>query len=186
MGKIILFNMMTLDGYFKGKNNGLDWHHVDEEFNEFAIEQLNSAEGLIFGRLTYELMAGYWQTPEAIANDPIIAGKMNAIPKFVFSTNLDKAAWQNTQLLKGNIELEVKRIKERLKRDMLIFGSASLASKFRTLDLIDEYRIMINPIILGNGEPLFEPLNDRLKLHLVRTKTFHSGNVLLVYEPRRE
>ena len=102
MRKVILFNMVTLDGFFEGPNREINWHHVDEEFNEFAIDQLDSADGLLFGRVTYEMMASYWPTPAARTNDPIVAGKMNALPKFVFSRTLKKAEWNNTKLVKEN------------------------------------------------------------------------------------
>lgn len=90
MRKLLVFNLVTLDGYFEGPNRDISWHNVDAEFNEYAIDMLNSVDTLIFGRVTYELMAGYWPTPDAIKNDPIVAGKMNALSKIVFSRTLNK------------------------------------------------------------------------------------------------
>jgi dihydrofolate reductase len=182
---MILFNMMTIDGFFEGLNKEIDWHNVDNEFNDFAIEQLTSASFLIFGRLTYELMAGYWPTPDALSNDPLVAERMNSIPKIVFSKTLDKTTWNNTRLIKENIGQECKKLKQRHDKDIFIFGSANLALTFRNLDLIDEYRIMVNPVILGQGNTLFKPAKERLKLKLIKTRSFISGNVLLYYEPDR-
>lgn len=186
MRKIILFNMVTLDGFFEGLNHNLDWHHVDAEFNEFAYEQLNAVDGIIFGRKTYELMASYWTTSDAMTNDTIIANLMNAKAKFVFSKTMKKATWNNTLLIKDNVFLEVEKLKLLPGKDLILFGSATLASTFRELDLIDEYRIMINPIILAQGNPLFKQTSEPSPLTLIKTKTFISGNVLLFYEPNRE
>lgn len=183
MGKIILFNMMSVDGYFEGLNKEIDWHNVDREFNEFAIEQLNSASLLIFGRVTYELMAGYWPSSAALSDDPLIAGKMNTMKKIVFSRTLNKADWKNTKLIKGDPVKECKMLKQKYEKDIFLFGSANLASVLRNEGVIDQYRIMINPVLLGVGSVLFKPSMKRLNLKLINTKTFSSGNVLLYYEP---
>ena len=106
MRKLFVFNLVTLDGYFEGPNREIDWHNVDAEFNEYAIDMLNSVDALIFGRVTYELMASYWPTPDVIKNDPIVAEKMNTLPKIVFSRTLEKVEWNNTRLVKANIEEE--------------------------------------------------------------------------------
>ena len=172
--------MVSLDGYFEGINHSIDWHNVDEEFNQFAIEQLNLADILLFGRVTYELMAGYW--PSATTDDPVVASKMNTIPKIVFSHKLDTASWENTRLIKYNIQQEVTLLKKQPGKDLFIFGSGLLASSFREMNLIDEYRIMVNPVILGNGKPLFSNINQTLNLKLLQIKKFKSGNILLYYE----
>ena len=183
MGKIIMFNMVTLDGFFAGPNEEIDWHRVDDEFNEFAIAQLNSADGLLFGRVTYQGMASYWPTDAAMKNDPIVAGKMNAMPKIVFSRTLKTAEWNNTRLVKGNIVEEISKLKQQPGKDWLLFGSADLASTLMDLGLIDEFRVMVNPVVLGSGKPLFKGIKDRLNLKLVSAKKFRNGNVLLGYQP---
>jgi dihydrofolate reductase len=183
MRRLILFNMMTLDGFFEGPDRNIDWHVADEEFNQFAIEQLEEVGAILFGRVTYELMAGYWPTPQAIADDTVVAGKMNEIPKIVFSKTLDAAEWNNTRLVKGDLEQEIARLKQQPGRDLIIFGSADLASALTSLGLINEYRIMVNPWILGAGTPLFRDVKRRLRL--IRSRTFASGNVLLCYGPQR-
>ncbi len=175
--------MSTLDGFFAGPNGEIDWHNVDEEFNAFAIDQLDSADGLIFGRVTYQVMASYWPTPTAVADDPHVAVKMNAIPKIVFSRTLEKAEWNNARLIKGHIDEEILKLKQQPGQDWYIFGSADLAAYFTQRGLIDEYRIIVNPVVIGSGMPLFKDLKSRLDLKLIKARTFRSGNVLLYYEP---
>ncbi len=186
MGKVISFNMATLDGFFAGSDGGIEWHHVDEEFNDFAIAQLNSAGGLLFGRVTYQLMANYWPTDMAMKDDPVIASKMNTIPKIAFSKTLERAEWNNTRLVKGNVAEEISKLKQQPGKDWFLFGSADLASNLTNLGLIDEYRVMVNPVVLGSGKPLFKGVKDKLDLKLVSTKAFRSGNVLLSYQPDRQ
>src|SRR6266496_5967963 len=118
MRKVFLFNMVSLDGFFEGPNRDISWHNVDEEFNEFAINQLNEVDTLLFGRVTYEGMASYWPTEFAISNDPIVAGLMNSLPKIVFSTTLDKAEWNNTRLVNDNAAEEVSKLKGRPGKDI--------------------------------------------------------------------
>lgn len=183
MRKIIVSEMVTLDGYFEGPNREIDWHNVDEEFNKYAIDMLNSVDVLLFGRVTYELMASYWPTESAATDDPIVAGKMNSLPKIVFSRTMKNAEWNNTRLIKEIIAEEILKLKNQPGRDMVIFGSGSIVTTFTRLGLIDEYRIIVNPLALGRGNPLFKGMNDRLNLTLLKTKTFSSGNVLLYYRP---
>lgn len=184
MRNVIMFNLISLDGYFEGENKwDIGWHQVDKEFNQFAIDQLDKADGLIFGRVTYQGMASYWSTTEAIKDDPQVASRMNSIRKYVFSKTLDQVEWNNTQLIKENAIEELKRLKEQPGKDLLIFGSANLASTFTRQNLIDEYRLMVNPIVLGKGGPLFMESGSNLKLRLLNTKSFGNGNVLLYYAP---
>jgi dihydrofolate reductase len=183
MRKIVAFNLITLDGFFEGPNREIDWHVVDEEFNDFAIDQLKTVDTILFGRVTYQMMAQYWPTPAATTNDPVVAGMMNSLPKIVFSRTLDKVEWQNTTLIKENINDEVLKLKQQPGKDIVIFGSNDLMVSLATLGSIDEYRVMVNPIVLGKGNPLFKGLSDKLKLKLLKTRTFTSGNVLLYYQP---
>lgn len=183
MRKVFLFNMTTLDGFFKGPNQDISWHNVDEEFNEFAIEQLNEIGTLLFGRVTYQVMASYWPTEFAISNDPAVAGLMNSLPKIVFSRTLDQAEWNNSRLVKENVAEEVLKLKQQSGKDIAIFGSSDLAVTLAKHGLIDEYRIIVNPVFLGSGTSLLKGIKDRLKLKLLKAKTFESGNVLLYYAP---
>lgn len=181
MRKVILFNMVSLDGFFAGPNGELDWHNTDKEFNDFAIEQLSTADSLLFGRVTYEMMATFWPTQAAITSDPLVAYKMNTLPKIVFSRTLEKVEWNNSRVVKENIAEEIMKRKQQPGKDLYLFGSADLASTFTNLGLIDEYRLMVNPVVLGSGMPLFKGVKDRLDLALLKTKPFKNGNVLLYY-----
>jgi dihydrofolate reductase len=184
MRKVRMFNLTTLDGFFEGADHDISWHNVDPEFNEYAItEMFPSSDLLLFGRVTYELMAGFWPTPEAIRNDPIVAEKMNSSPKIVFSRTLKKAEWNNTRLVKDNMEEEVRKLKEQPGKGLAILGSGTIVSQLAQRGLIDEYRILVNPIVLGQGTPLFKDIAKRLDLKLIDAQTFRNGNVLLRYEP---
>jgi len=177
--------MISLDGYFEGPERNIDWHNVDNEFNEYAAGFLETVDTLIFGRVTYELMAGYWPSVTAKTDDPLIAAKMNSLSKIVFSRSLKKAEWENTTLVRGDIAEKVEELKATEGMDIAIFGSSDLAIALISSGLIDEMNIMINPVILGKGKTLFRGLNGRLDLTLIRTKIFRSGNVLLCYSPAK-
>ena len=183
MRKVMVFMMVTLDGFFSGPNGEIDWHVVDEEFNDFANEQLASVDTLLFGRVTYQGMASYWPTPIALANDPIIAHQMNTFPKIVFSRTLEQTTWENTRLVKDHLAEEISHLKRQPGKDLIIFGSSALSASMLNLGLIDELRIMVNPVVLGNGQPLFKGIQEKLHLTHFETRTFRSGNVLLFYRP---
>lgn len=182
MRKIILFNMITLDGFFAGPQGEIDWHQVDEEFNRFAIEQTGAAGGLIFGRATYELMASYWPTSAALADDPQVAEIMNSKPKFVVSRTLKQPAWQNTRLISANLAEEMHQLKQQAGNDLFVFGSANLAAGLINHGLIDEFRLMVNPVLLGSGRPLFQNLSQPQSLKFISSRPFQNGNVLLTYQ----
>ena len=184
MRKVILFNLISLDGFFEGPKHALDWHNVDEEFNEFANAQLDSVDVLLFGRVTYQLMAGFWPTPAAARDDPVTAAKMNRLPKIVFSRSLSSVSWENTRLVKENIPEEITRLKSEPGKDLIIFGSSDLSVTLIQHGLIDEFRILVNPVVLGEGKSLFKGIKNRLNLELIKTKRFRSGNILLFYRPR--
>jgi len=164
MRKLILFNMITLDGFFAGPAGEIDWHQVDDEFNQYAIDQLQEAGGLIFGRVTYQLMASYWPTPQA----------------------LQDVEWSNTRLLKGDATEELSRLKAAPGADLFIFGSANLAAGLMKKSLIDEYRLIVNPVVIGKGIPMFQNPHLPQRFRLARTRAFRNSNVLLVYQPALE
>ena len=185
MRRLFSFNMITLDGLFEGQDHNIGWHNVDAEFNEFAIAQLNEIGTLLFGRITYQMMASYWPTSEAVKNDPVVADLMNRLPKIVVSKTMAIAEWNNTSLIKDQIASEILKLKKQSGQDLAIFGSANLISTLMRMDLIDEHRVMVNPVILGTGTPLFQP-KDKFNLRLLRTRAFGNGNVLLCYESKRK
>lgn len=186
MRKLIFFNMMTLDGFFEGPKASLEWHQTDEEFQEFAIQQLKEAELLLFGRKTYEMMAGFWPSKVALDTDPDTADLMNTIPKVVFSRTIPEAGWNNTTLVTSSRAAEITRLKGLPGKNMFLFGSASLAAELIQHGLVDEFRIMLNPVVLGRGEPLFKEVRHPMQLKLVKTRTFTNGNVLLYYTPQEQ
>ena len=183
MRKLTVFNLMTLDGYIAGQGGDISWHNVDEEFQELANAASNSGNTLLFGRVTYELMVGFWPTAEAIRTDPIVAAGMNKAEKIVFSRTLQKADWNNTRLVKDDMLAEVRRLKQGSGKDLTVLGSGSIVAQLAQEGLVDEYQVLLNPVVLGKGKTMFEGLKNRLALKLVRTRTFGNGNVLLIYVP---
>lgn len=184
MRTVYLFNMVTLNGFFEGPGRDISWHTVDSEFNAFAIEQLGNTGLLLFGRVTYDLMAGYWPTDQARKDDPVVARLMNEIPKIVFSKTMDRAAWSNTRLVKDSPAREVASLKRETGKDIGIFGSSDVAVSLADAGLIDEFRIIVNPLLLGAGKPLLQGLSSRVDLTLTNTRQFASGNILLSYRLR--
>ena len=192
MRKIILFMTLSLDGYFEGPNHDLSWHNVDDEFNKFAIEQLKETGLILFGRRTYQLMEAFW--PKAV-NDPAmskdnleIADLINNANKIVFSRTLDKVQetenWKNVRLIHEFEPEEIKRLKKQPGKGIGVGGS-DLALSFIKAGLIDEFRFMVNPVVIGKGTPIFKGLRSKLNLDLMKTRTFDSGNVLSYYEPAK-
>jgi len=183
MSKLVSFMVVTLDGYYEGPNGEFDWPNVDDEFNEFAISQINDIDTLLFGRATYEGMASYWPTPAADEDDPVIADRMNTIPKIVFSSTLGTADWQNTRLVTDGAADAIAELKQQRGGDLALFGSPTLTASLIEQGLVDELRVMVQPILLGGGKSLFSALTRRVPIELLRATVFHSGNVLLTYRP---
>jgi dihydrofolate reductase len=184
--KLVVFNNVTLDGYFTDANGEMSWAHTgndDAEFNAFAADNASGGGQLLFGRITYELMASYWPTPKAIKNDPIVAEGMNSMPKVVFSRTLDKASWSNTKLVKGDIASEIRKMKREPGKGMAILGSGSIVSQLAPEGVIDEYQLVVTPVVLGQGRTMFDGIKDKLNLKLTKTRTFGNGKVYLCYEP---
>lgn len=181
-----MFNLISLDGYFAGPRGDIGWHVVDLEFNKFAIEQMKTFDSILFGRVTYQLFEHYWPSAakdsSTSRDDLEIANMIENIEKIVFSKTLKKVDWKNTRLLNEVVPEEIKKLKQKSGRDIVIFGSGTIVQELTNLGLIDEYRLLVNPVILGSGKLLFKGINDRIKLKLLKTRTFNSGNVLLCYQ----
>jgi len=186
MRKLIVSNYLSLDGFFAGPDGEIDWFVWDRETAEYSRGLLRSVDTILFGRVTYELMAGYWPTATPPEEDPVIIDAMNGLPKVVFSRTLEKVEWSNSRLVKGDIAEEASRMKREPGRDMVIFGSGSIVSAFAQRGLIDDYRIFVNPVVLGSGKPLFKGLRERLKLRLSGARKFRCGVVLLHYETEKK
>jgi dihydrofolate reductase len=184
MRKLAVFNNVTLDGYFVTMNGDMSWaHKQDAEWNAFVQANASGGGELLFGRITYEMMASYWPTPHAIENFPVVAEGMNNLPKVVFSRTMDKASWSNTKLVKGDLAAEVRKMKKEPGKDMVILGSGSIVSQLAQQGLIDEYQVAVNPIVLGKGRTMFDGVKDKLTLKLTKTRPFANGSVVLCYEP---
>lgn len=182
MRKLIFQVMVSLDGYVEGPNGELDWHNVDEEFNDYAITLLHSVDTLLFGRKTYEMMAAYWPSPHAVEDDPIVAEHMNTLKKIVCSNTIERVEWYNSELLNGNVAEHIFQLKQRPGKDIAVLGSCGLMQTLMPHKLVDEYRIITNPTVLGSGKPLFEGYNERLSLQHDKALIFNSGNVLNYYK----
>ena len=183
MRKINAFTFITLNGYFSGPQGDLSWHSHAGEEAEYGKEGLSADNILLFGRVTYDMMSGYWPTPMALEQNPDMAKGMNASEKIVFSNTLKKATWQNTSIVKGDIVKEITMMKSTPGKDMTILGSGSIVALFSDHGLIDSYQIMIDPVALTGGKTIFNGITKDLHLRHVETRTFKSGVVLLTYRP---
>jgi len=184
MQKLIVFNQVSLDGYFVDANGDMSWaHRQDPEWNEFAASNAGGGGTLLFGRITYEMMANFWPTPQAIQTMPEVAGGMNRARKIVFSRTLEKAEWGNTEFVKSDIVAKVRDMKNQPGPGMAILGSGTIVAQLAEAGLIDEFQIVAVPVALGAGRTLFDGVAKKLGFKLTKTRTFGNGNVLLCYEP---
>jgi dihydrofolate reductase len=188
--RIISFMHASLDGFVAGLNGEMNWITMDDEIFEDAIALAAATDIALYGRNTYEMMESYWpsvlKSPEATKNELRHANWVENVNKIVFSTSLEKAEWNNTKLIKKNIVQEMVKLKQQPGSNMMIFGSPRLTHSFMQMGLIDEYRINVNPVVLGKGIPLFKDANDRINLRLLKAKTFESGVIGLHYETKYE
>jgi len=183
MARLIMWNLITLDGFFEGpKSWDLDFHqHAwGPELEAFVSEQTKSVGTLLLGRVTYQGFASYWSTQKGE-----IADFMNRVPKVVFSRTLDRAEWSNTRLVKTKLESEVAKLKKEPGKDVFLFGSASLAARLSNQGLIDEYRLGIVPMVLGQGKPLFEANPEPIKMRVLEARPLGRTCLLLRCEPER-
>lgn len=179
MRKLIMWNLMTLDGYFEGKQNwDLEFHNTvwGKDLEQLSIEQLHSADYLVFGRVTYEGMAAHWKKEKGE-----IAELMNNIPKLVFSKTLKTVDWNNSTLINAHASTEISKLKAQGGKDMYVFGSANLSETFINDNLFDEYRIGIAPVILGSGRPLFKQGIASRNLSLVSSQQISPGGTVLKF-----
>jgi dihydrofolate reductase len=168
----------TLDGFMEGPHQELDdtAGFTDPDFDRYASEMLQSIDAMLLGRKTYQLFVDYW--PSATGPD---ADRMNQLPKVVFSRTLETVEWGNSRLVRGDVPTEVARLKQQPGKDLALFGSADLASTLGRHHLIDEYRILVSPVILGSGTPVFKDVTNRVPLQLSKAMPWSSGMVALIY-----
>lgn len=184
MRKVIAFEQVSLDGFFVDGKGDMSWaHKQDPEWNAFAGSNASGDGALLFGRVTYEMMASFWPTPMAMERMPAVAEGMNRMPKVVFSRTLEKVSWKNTTLVKGDLVARVRKMKNEPGPGMAILGSGSIVSQLAQAGLIDEFQIAVNPIVLGKGRTLFEGVEQKIGLKLIKSRAFGNGNVVLYYEP---
>lgn len=194
MRKVIVSMNISLDGFMSGPNCELDWHFQSwtKEMADSLYEQLSKADTILLGRVTYKAMAGYWPSKAKELSFPrediAFANLMNNYTKLVFSrtltsleTCLPEGKWNNSRLLKGNLISEVQKLKEGPGKDMIVYGSGKIVKDLLNSGLVDEYQLWIHPVLLGQGNPLFKELAERVSVRLFRTKTFSSGVVVLYY-----
>lgn len=190
MRKVSVFNHMTVDGFYAGPHGEIDWFKEikkDDEYDAYTHEQSSrSGNTLIFGHTTYKMMKSYWHTPDAIKNDPVMARVVNNSPKIIFSKTLknveEGANWKNIQLFHEIKPEEIIKLKKQEGEDFTILGSGSIVQQFANLGLIDEYQLVIVPVILGAGKSLFKDIK-KMNLKLLEAKTFKNGVVLVKYKP---
>jgi dihydrofolate reductase len=186
MQRLIVFNSTSLDGYFTDAIGEMTFAHnanPDAEWDAFVAGNAGGGGTLLFGRVTYELMAGFWPTPLAAQQMPEVAEGMNNLNKVIFSRTLDKISWSNTRLVKSALVEEIRKLKSEQGKGLAILGSGSIVSQLAPLDLIDEYQVVVVPVILGKGRTMFEGVTNIVPLRLIKTRSFNNGNVLLCYEP---
>src|SRR5262245_15470355 len=177
--RIIASEMVTVDGFFSGPNGELDWFVQDEEGDKFANELLDSVDAILYGRTTYQMMAGYW-----LHASGSFAEQTNRLPKLVFTSTLEETPWgewDNASPVKGLLADEIAKLKDEPGGDLVIYGSGSVVQALSRLGAIDEYRLVVNPVLLGAGRPLFDGLAERRNLKLIESVGWPSGCVALTY-----
>lgn len=186
MRKLIVFENVSVDGYFVDRDGGMDWAHAggdDAEFRSFVEGNASSDGILVFGRITYEMMAGFWPTPAAQEMMPLVAERMNRGHKIVFSRKMKKAEWSNTELLAGSPVDEIRRLKASSGKDLVILGSGSLVAQLAQAGLVDEFQFVVSPVALGGGRTLFEGAEDPVHFTLAGSRAFANGKVFVRYHP---
>lgn len=187
MRKVILQEFVSLDGLAAGPKDSVDFVPAsaagDQSFGRRQLGFIDSIDAILLGRVTYKMFSEYWPKVTSGEDKPF-ADKLNAIPKFVFSKTLDRAPWGKwdaATIIKKSAATEVARLKQESGKDMVIWGSISLAQALMNEGLIDEYQLIVCPVVLGSGKPLFRDRGDSFEMRLLNTKSFDRGTVLLVY-----
>lgn len=179
MGKLNSFTFITLDGYYKNAFDNTSWHQHSEEAAKFSEESLASGNTLLFGRKTYEMMAGFWPSPMAKELFPKVAESMNQADKLVISNSLSQTNWENSQLLPNDWLEEIEKRKENT--NITLLGSGSILKQLAEADLIDQFQFLIDPIVIGNGSSIFKDIMNPIHFNLLDSKIFRDGSILITY-----
>jgi len=181
MARLSSFMSVSVDGCYADRNGDMSWaHRTDPEMRAFTADNAKNGGMLVFGRVTYQMMASYWPTPHAAKNEPAVAEGINKLPKIVFSKTLERADWSNTTLVRGDLVREIAKLKLG-SLDLATLGSGTLVAALAEANLIDVYQLMIVPVILGDGKRLFGGLKTPPRLELESTRRFANGNVFVSY-----
>jgi dihydrofolate reductase len=183
MAKLTSFTFISLNGFYKGINEDINWHQHGGEEAEYSVESLKSNNILLFGRVTYEMMKSFWPTQMAYDSFPEVADGMNNSEKLVVSKTLNSTDWENTQIIKENLIERISELKKSSKKNITILGSGKILKELANANLVDEYQIMIDPVFIETGEPILDSLNNSITLELTKSKVFKSGTILLYYKP---
>jgi len=185
MGKIIVSEFITLDGVIEmpdgedssGEQSNWSNPYFNEETAKFKLDDLQECDTLLMGRVTYQIHAAAWpsETDE-------FADLMNGLPKYVVSATLETVEWNNSRLIRGNIPEEVKKLKQEVPRTILIDGGSDLVNLLMRRDLIDEYRLLVHPVVVGKGKRLFQDGSQMTGLKLIEARPFSTGVVALTYQ----
>ena len=186
--KIIATEFYTLDGLMSDPKDEMEWvlSTFSEDLGKYEDDLYERADTLILGRVTYKIFESYWPTavddPSTPKDNIEMARKINAATKIVFSKTLKEVTWKNSILKKEINSEEIKKLKQQNGKDILIVGSANIVQQFTNFDLIDEYHLMVHPVILSTGKPLFKNLKEKVNLKMIETKQFSNGVVGLFYK----
>jgi dihydrofolate reductase len=188
LGKIIVSEFITLDGVIEapggegslGEQSGWSFRFFTEAIGQWKMDDLFASDALLMGRVTYEIHASAWPNAQ---DEEGVADRMNSLPKYVVSSTLEKLEWNNSSLIKGNIPEEIKKLKREISRNILIDGGSDLVNLLMQRDLIDEYRLLVHPIVLGKGKRLFREGSPNRELRLREARALSGGVVALVYQP---
>lgn len=185
MRRLVAFENITLDGFFADESGGLSWAHRggdNADFDAFVRDNAKGGETLLLGRVTYEMMAGFWPSAQAAAMNPVVAERMNAMHKVVVSRTVHAPEWRNTSVLSGDLADGVRQLKQDGDGGLTVLGSGSIVSQLAVAGLVDEFQLVVNPAILGRGRTLFDGVHASIPLSLVSSRSFANGNLLMTYE----
>jgi dihydrofolate reductase len=182
--KLFLQINTTVDGYVEDSRGDIDWHFADDEFDAFILDTLRSIDGMVFGRVAFEKLAAYWPTAEHEARSAAqreTALLMNELPKYVVSHTLTGSTWRNSHVVAGDVPGAIRQLKARPGKDLALFAGAAAARSFVRLGLVDELRLIVNPLLQGGGTRLFTGEDEPRRLTLTSARPFTSGAVVLTY-----